>query len=277
MNQNKWLKTGIIVLFMVFLGVPTNQNQAQATSNLKCLETNKKYSYDLNKDGKKESIYFYDDDKKKVNFSINGKKHSIKVKEPTFSKYTPYLVTLADGKRIINITITQESDENSNILLSYSNGVPILLKQFQELWQFFQYPIKVKGNVIYYMTNTDTPRTGMISYFTKFKVSGNTVKQIKTTEIPQETSKKTWTAIMKFKTYTKMGGKKVAFTVNKGDKVQFTNISASLRLVYIKIKSKDNRKSGWIKIDNSWQSWEKPYFEEIRYIANMIDSNMIDL
>lgn len=243
----------------------------QAKSNVKALETNKKYSYDLNKDGKKETLYFYKDngienyeDKKIIDFYINEKKYSITT---YYKSYSTYLITLANGKRIINISTTIENGyQNYNFLLSYSSGEPVIMKLFKVQWGS-QLPVKVKGNVIYYHTSTQTPRTGRISFFTKFKVVGNTVKQIKTTEVPQSTSKKTWTAIIKFKAYTKMSGKKVAFTMNKGDKIKITNINATSKLIYAKIKRKDNGKSGWIKIDykNSWQDGITPYFKECSF------------
>lgn len=281
----------ILCLVMVFTAMPEFRLQAASHTNIKSskvLQPNKTYYYDLNGDGKDESIYFTQTDKNEDNVQIelyvNNKKVLSKTEE---INAIVKLSNLNQKDKYIEFEIAfQGEDAMITFLGFYRYKNSKLTKMFTTNGQksynglnLYRYDgVRTGKNGTFYI-KSDTPFSisamGCYYCYMPFKIKGDkiTAKKVKNYETfspfvsaSGRTKAMQFKANKELKAYTKAStSSKKAFTIKKGEKLTITKIhpvsfkeDKKSAFVYVK----KGTKKGWIYLKNANYDYGNPVFEQ---------------
>jgi len=113
------------------------------------------------------------------------------------------------------------------------------------------YPVKVSGNTITIKFNTGITSSGIYDFNVNYRPSGNKLKATEdkyklTLKNKSNGSKsKTFKVLKKFKTYKKVGSKKVSYTTKVGEKLKVVKICPKSKNAYVLLK-RTSGKTGWV-------------------------------
>jgi len=257
-NKAITLICSMLLVFMMSLAIGINADAAQKQS-VKLPIFSSTTSYDLDGDGSKDSLYisstmyggvvsinrgYYDE-----SYIINWGK-SIVAWETDF-----YLYTLSNGNRYIGAYATGEYDEQLvHVIYRYTPGslvksldVDRSLTNSLRGMEYTSEQVKVSGNTITVKYDTGLTATARYKFNVKYKPSSNKLKPTDTKYkvTVTKSGSKSFKVLKKFKTYKKVGSKKVSYTTKVGEKLKVVKICPKSKNAYVLLK-RTSGKTGWV-------------------------------
>lgn len=231
--------------------------------------------YDVTGDGikdKVQAVVSYDKKTQKYSYKITV--NDVSVFEQTSGEnedawWSLNLLPMQDGKVFFEISGSSYNDYiQKHGLYEYVDGT---LKWFYDMQRDGRYCDrynvtidKVAGNTIYTNISAQYYTTGWINYKVNLSYENGAVKATSNSSSIKYSKyrKNKWTANKKISVYKKIGNKKAAYTLKKGDKIKINKIVSQGNKVYFQIKNKKG-KTGYIPGAKKYPS--KVFFKEAQY------------
>lgn len=184
------------------------------------------------------------------------------------------LVCLKNGKTFFDICSTVVSDDiELHKLYTYYNGklnvAYDFLDDYSKYATYYDMHVrKVKGNTIYTKTMIQFFTTGgFTSYNMKFVYKDGKFRR-ESNSFPiiyASTKNNKWTVNRKIKVYKKAGGKRIIYTLKKGDKIKINRVVYKGKKIYFQVKNKNGKgKTGYIPATMNYPG-KRYYFKEAFY------------
>ncbi|KIR02818.1 hypothetical protein P261_01633 [Lachnospiraceae bacterium TWA4] len=262
-------KFGILLFFILsFILLFGFGTRADAASRIQNLKVNKTYKTKLTgtktyKVQYKEVTHKGTDYNKDFRLYIDGKLKK-EIKSQWAYGYKVQLLTVNSKRILIAVSDMEDNDYvDFNYIYEYKNNKLVLLKNLCDLTRSKNVEKATKllnpgargqihsfdGKKLTLRWSDTTTATGLIEYMISYKISGNKITKSSTANaVRSATTGKTnpkWTSKYTLKAYTTAGGKKVAFTIKKGDKVTLKQMTIKGGKRYLQLTN-SKRKTGWI-------------------------------
>jgi len=263
-NKAITLICSMLLVFMMSLAIGINADAAQ--KQLIKLSSGKEYtSYDITGDGKKDNLYM-SNSSYKLTIDINDENYVLYWEDFIDNYYDGcvyktnfYLYSLSNGSRYLGINVIgMYDDQMFNSIYKYTPGELIRSLDATKILNgpiagmgSTSYPVKVSGNTITIKFNTGITSSGIYDFNVNYRPSGNKLKATEdkyklTLKNKSNGSKsKTFKALKKFKTYKKVGSKKVSYTTKVGEKLKVVKICPKSKNAYVLLK-RTSGKTGWV-------------------------------
>lgn len=231
--------------------------------------------YDVTGDGikdKVQAVMSYNKSTQKYSYKITV--NDVSVFEQTSGEsedawWSLSLLPMQDGKVFFNISRSSFNDYIvKHGLYEYVDGTLNWFYDMQRHGRYCdRYDVtidKVTGNTIYTNVSAQYYTTGWISYKVNLSYQNGTIKATSNSSSIKYSKyrKNKWTANKKISVYKKIGNKKAAYTLKKGDKIKINKIVSQGNKVYFQIKNKKG-KTGYIPGAKKYPS--KVFFKEAQY------------
>lgn len=236
----------------------TKETTAAVTAGYQELKENRTYKYDLNGDGKKESVQIkfgkkdaYETDRyHEAYIYVNGKKKLTVKDKYGFFKISAELITMSKKKVFIHINTMGDNDDGENLIFRYTNGK---LKKCIDLNTLGRYASveKVTGKRIRFTCGYTSSAIGCFTYECNLVYKGGKLVPEKklckiTSYSPNGKIKKPYlTAKSKIQLYKSHNTKQKSFVLKKGQKVKVVNYYFSGKTQMFQLKTASG-KTGWI-------------------------------
>ena len=279
-TKGKWalLAGGICMFAAAMVAMPSTTKAASAGITL--VEEDKEYTnFDLDGDGEKDNLYIEisngNEDEGDVTGTLKVYVNDTKVfsqKRNYFPSYGVQLITLGNGKTFIEINSSVSSDDDIiDKLYQYKSDKLSAVYDFQKPCENYSNTCwttikKVSGNSLQLSCTAQFHTTGLVGWNAKVNYTNGTFKRVGSSyAINYKTfkQKNKWTAQRTMKAYKTAGGKKVAYTIKKGDKIKIYNVVIKSNKVYFKVKNKSGKgKTAYLTASKKgiWPSYFKESF-----------------
>lgn len=270
----------IVCIMLVCICSGKVQAASQAGISLKSGESNS--SYDVTGDGVKDTVRVELTDNVKPT-DEDGRTGMIQVfvndnivfeqKREADPCWDVKLIKLANGKVFFDIESTVMSEDDCiHQLYIWENGKLKSVYDFQKYFNkyasyYFVDIVKVSGNTINTEVRAQFHTTGMVRFNMNIVYKDGAFKRTSNTFTPKYKAmsrKNKWTAGKKIKVYKKVGSKKTAYTLKKGNVVKLNKIIYKNNKVYFQIKNNNGKgKRGYIPAAKKYSYPQ--YFKESQY------------
>ncbi|MBQ9984075.1 MAG: hypothetical protein IJP29_05750 [Lachnospiraceae bacterium] len=191
-----------------------------------------------------------------------------RVPDPTWNVQ---LIRLKNGKVFFDISSTIVSDDACiHRLYAYKSGKLKKVYDFQKYYAKYAtyYTVRVtgvSGNKLKTKVSSMFYLTGAISYDMNLAYKGGKFKRTANQyKVKYTYTTNSWTAGRTIKVYKKAGSKKLAFTLEKGDKVKINKVIYKNNKPYIQVKQREGAgKTGYIPCVKKYA--DPQYFEEAMF------------
>lgn len=250
------LAGGVCMFVMAMVVVPSTAKAAN--TGVKWVDEDKEYTdYDLNGDGKSDDFYYetsYSDENSgdaigTINVYVNDKKVFSQEREYS-PNYGVQLITLENGKTFVDIESSILSEDDViHKLYQCKSGKLRSVYDYQKIWEnYSDYYLtdikKVSGNSLQLSCYSQFYTTGRVRWNMKVNYTNGKFKRAGssyTIDYKAMGQKNIWTAQRIMKAYNTAGGKKVAYKINKGNKIKIYTVVIKNDKVYFKVKNKSGK------------------------------------